>query len=65
VSFFSERAEADWDRTGVHLIMGRVTLEGFLKIYADHGAAHIEQIARTKAALKGQPKPKARQRCAG
>ena len=42
--------EADWDRTGVHPKRGDVTVADLARIYSGHGAAHLDQIARTLAA---------------
>jgi hypothetical protein len=35
---------SDWDRAGVHLENGLVTLDQLLHTYAGHGQAHLEQI---------------------
>ena len=46
--------EADWARTWVHPEMEPPvqTVEGLLKMYADHCEAHIDQVQRTLAARK-------------
>ncbi len=44
--------EAEWQRIGLHQEIGEVTLEDLLRIYADHGEGHLEQIDRTLAAGK-------------
>ncbi len=36
--------EEDWGRQGHHPEVGRVTLDGLLKIYANHCEAHLKQI---------------------
>jgi hypothetical protein len=41
--------EDAWVRQGVHLDRGLVSVDDLLRIYALHGAAHIEQILRVKA----------------
>jgi hypothetical protein len=50
--FFSTQSDADWDRTGVHMASGVVTLGGLLKSYVQHGEDHIDQIKRTIAAVR-------------
>lgn len=42
--------EDQWTRKVVHPESGDVTVEGFLRTYSNHGAAHIDQIQRTLAA---------------
>ena len=39
-----------WSRTGIHAVNGSVTLDQQLRLYAEHGQAHLEQISRTLAA---------------
>ncbi|MBK8046385.1 MAG: DinB family protein [Anaerolineales bacterium] len=51
VSFFTELDETGSLRTGYHPEAGVVTLDDQLQLYAHHGAAHIDQIRRTIAAL--------------
>ena len=37
---------SDWDRAGVHLENGLVTLDQLLHTYAGHGQAHLDQIRK-------------------
>ena len=39
-------AESDWVRTGIHLDVGKVSLESLLETYVQHGKEHCEQILR-------------------
>lgn len=55
VHFFRSLDEADWQRAGIHPAAGRVTLADQARTYADHGAAHIEQMRRTLAAQYARP----------
>lgn len=48
--FWENLGEEMWGRTGNHLAGGVVTLESQLRLYVDHGHAHIDQITRTLAA---------------
>jgi hypothetical protein len=51
VRLFESLAERQWQRAGIHPEYGRLyTVEDILSIYADHGEAHLDQIARTLAA---------------
>jgi hypothetical protein len=43
-------SDDQWQRAVKHPEAGDVTVEGFLKTYSNHGAAHIDQIRRTLAA---------------
>ncbi|NMB55850.1 MAG: putative metal-dependent hydrolase [Leptolinea sp.] len=36
--------EADWERAGVHLENGLVTLDQLLALYVRHGETHLDQI---------------------
>lgn len=50
-AIFWENLDDDmWARTGSHLSGNVVTLEYQLRLYVDHGHAHIDQITRTLAA---------------
>jgi hypothetical protein len=40
--------EASWERAGVHLENGLVTLESMLQTYVQHGENHIEQMRRVR-----------------
>ncbi len=37
---------SDWERGGIHLENGLVTLDRLLQIYSGHGQAHLEQIQK-------------------
>ena len=50
VLFWESLSGAEWQRTGLHPDDGAVTLAQQLRLYAEHGEAHIDQIARTLAA---------------
>lgn len=47
---FENLTEDQWKRTGEHSVDGPVSVEFFVKMYADHCNAHIDQIQRTLAA---------------
>lgn len=53
VVFFEHLREDDWARVGIHpeLPGENYTLARILTGYADHGEAHLDQMARTKARL--------------
>jgi len=50
VTLFENLTETDWQRAGMHPEIGEVTVEDILRLYADHGEAHLDQIKRTLAA---------------
>ena len=50
VLVFENLTEDQWKRTGEHSVDGSVSVESFVKSYADHCNAHIDQIQRTLAA---------------
>ncbi len=50
VHFWSELPDGVWQRSGIHPESGEVTLDDQLRLYAEHGEAHIDQISRTLAA---------------
>ena len=54
VSFWETLPEAAWARTGLHPEAGEVSLEDQLRLYAAHGAGHLDQITRTLAAQAGR-----------
>lgn len=56
-AFFSQLGEdrATWERSGLHPEAGRVTLEGILRSYTEHGRAHLAQIGRCLAARPTPP----------
>lgn len=43
---------AEWTREGTHTEQGRYTVEGWLKIYAEHAHTHAAQILRARASAK-------------
>lgn len=43
--------EADWQRKGVHLENGLVSLDDLLVTYSGHGENHLRQIAKIKTGL--------------
>jgi hypothetical protein len=48
-TFLLEHLPEDaWERQGVHLEKGLVSLDDLLRIYANHGTNHLEQIRRVK-----------------
>ena len=46
--FLSNLSESDWSRTVHNPETGEVTLAGLLKLYAWHGAHHVEQITELR-----------------
>jgi hypothetical protein len=50
--FFDALPSDAWDRAGHHPEYGRVTLASMLKSYVEHGDDHLDQIARTLAAIR-------------
>lgn len=46
--FLESIPDESWGRTAYHPEDGDVTLEDFLKNYADHGTRHLEQIERVR-----------------
>lgn len=50
VIFWETLGDDMWSRTGNHLSGSIVTLEDQLRLYVDHGHAHIDQITRTLSA---------------
>ena len=45
VMFWQTLPEEAWSRTGLHPESGSVTLADQLRLYADHGEAHLRQIS--------------------
>lgn len=45
----SHAADADWQRTGVHLDRGLLTLDDLLDMYANHCQDHLDQIRQLTA----------------
>ena len=50
VVFWESLGEAEWARSGFHPESGEVSLSTQLRLYAEHGEGHLEQIARTLGA---------------
>ena len=50
VIFWESLDEADWARSGFHPESGEVSLDTQLRLYAEHGEGHLEQITRTLVA---------------
>jgi hypothetical protein len=44
--------ESAWERAGVHLERGLMTVDDLLETYSGHGKVHVEQIGRIKAGLR-------------
>jgi hypothetical protein len=61
--FFRALGDGDWARAGHHPENGRVTLADQLRLYTDHGLAHIDQMRRTLAAQYPEPPQGQRQCC--
>jgi hypothetical protein len=49
-TFWDALGADDWARVGFHPESGAVTLADQLRLYAEHGEGHLDQIARTLAA---------------
>ncbi len=47
----TDLAEAQWDRCGVHLDNGLMTLTALLESYVAHGAEHLAQLQRLRRTL--------------
>jgi hypothetical protein len=45
-ALLSSLLESDWERAGIHLDNGLVTLDQLLHTYAGHGQAHLDQIRK-------------------
>jgi uncharacterized damage-inducible protein DinB len=50
-SLLESVAEGDWQRQGVHLENGLMTLDDGLTHYSGHGENHLRQIAKIKVGL--------------
>ncbi|NJM09056.1 metal-dependent hydrolase [Candidatus Gracilibacteria bacterium] len=48
--FWETLPDASFARSGLHPERGAITLDFLLRVYAEHGLAHIDQITRTLAA---------------
>ncbi len=46
-------SESDWQRQGVHLEAGLLTLDDLLSTFVRHGENHLQQIAKIRAAHRG------------
>lgn len=54
VVFWESLGDQDWSRSGVHPETGVVTLDDQVRLYAEHGEGHLDQITRTLAAGTGR-----------
>jgi hypothetical protein len=45
----SHVTDTEWERTGVHLERGLITLDGLLSMYAGHCQTHLDQIKQLPA----------------
>ena len=50
-AFYTDLPADAWQRAGHHPESGRNTLVSMLTSYVNHGDSHLEQIARTLAAI--------------
>ncbi|MFM2309593.1 MAG: hypothetical protein RLY87_1715 [Chloroflexota bacterium] len=50
-AFYADLPAESWLRGGLHPEAGRVTLASLLVSYVNHGDGHLDQIARTLAAI--------------
>jgi hypothetical protein len=50
VVFWESLEEGDWKRKAFHPDSGVVSLDDQLRLYAEHGEGHLDQIGRTLAA---------------
>jgi hypothetical protein len=50
-SLLESVAEEDWQRRGVHLENGLMTLEQIVAVYSGHGENHLRQLAKIKSGL--------------
>jgi hypothetical protein len=50
--FLRSLPDTAWQREGIHLENGKVTLEAILKLYANHGQSHLQQILDFKQKMK-------------
>jgi DinB superfamily len=48
--------DADWRRTGTHSESGAYSAERWLRIYADHGNVHADQIRKNRAGWAARPR---------
>jgi DinB superfamily len=48
---FGKLTPAQWEKGGIHPVLGRITLNGFLSVMAWHDDNHLDQLTR---ALQGQ-----------
>jgi hypothetical protein len=48
---FGKLTPAQWEKGGIHPVLGRITLDGLLSVMAWHDDNHLEQLTR---ALQGR-----------
>jgi len=51
LAMFGKLVPAEWEKAGIHPVLGRITVEDFLAIMAAHDDTHLDQLAR---ALEGR-----------
>lgn len=49
---FRTLTPVQWEKGGIHPVLGRITLDGFLSVMAWHDDNHLDQLKR---ALQGKP----------
>lgn len=52
VYFLRSLPESSWTREGIHLENGKVSLLDVLRIYANHGNTHVQQILTFREKMK-------------
>ena len=50
VRFWETLPDQAWERVGLHPDNGPMSLDRIVRVYANHGEAHLDQITRTLAA---------------
>ncbi len=48
---FANLKPSDWERTGIHVEFGKVSVRDLLELYADHSERHISQILERQMIL--------------
>ena len=52
IQLLESLSDADFTRSGIHSRVGERTVDDYLRIYGNHGEAHLDQIQRTLAAQR-------------
>ena len=47
----ADQPEENWQRCGIHLEAGKVSLDDILKLYAGHGETHLAQLQQLRSQL--------------